>query len=276
MRGGNKVRAWERLYSAPSLRTNIDYLKSLSGDISSLGYTVDDVIAHGLHSTTAIADDVMRSNPAVYSVFRNLIDEGKLTWVESSALFRYTYYNPLNNVGGSGLVNPVISVFPDKVAAGRIMDKALKRLGEAGYYLPSGTVTTRGGCYPTERMTQDFVSHWENGTPTTLPVVLSSSTDNSGIVARKFIDRTYDGTNIRTVITITTKEGVYVDDVAHWGSNFNASSNPGIASDPDLPYPQFEVLQRPKRQYEVVDIVDDYDSDWYPGELLKRITLREL
>ncbi len=271
-----RVRAWGALREAPSLRTNIDYLKSVSGDLASLGYTVDDVIAHGVHATTAISDGVLKNNSTIYGLFRNLIDQDQLTWVEASSLFRYTYYDPIANVSGSGLVNPVLPSFPERIAAGRIIDRALQRLGQAGYYLPTGTITTRGGCYTPERMMADFQVPYINNEPTTLPVVLSSSTDASGQVAKKFIDRTYDGDNIRTIISITTKEGVYVDDFAHWGSNFNSTTNRGIAAEPDLPHPQFEVLQRPGKQYRIVRIQDDYDSVWYPGELLRRIELEEL
>ncbi len=267
---------WKLLADAPSLRVDIRYLRILSGDISSLGYTVDDIIAHGTHSTTQISDGVMLSNPTVNGILQDLINQGKLNWVEASSIFRYTYYNPITNIGGSGLVNPVISVFPEKLAAGRILDNALQKFGDAGYYIPDGTITTRGGCYTSERMLEDFIQPYQNNVPTTLPVVLSSSMDNAGDVAKKFIDHTYDGTNIRTIITIKTKQGVYVDDIAHWGSNFNAASNPGISASPLLPHPQLEVLQMPGKQYRITSIVDDLNSSWYPGELLKRITLEEL
>lgn len=67
-----------------------------------------------------------------------------------------------------------------------------------------------------------------------------------------------------------------MDDFAHWGSNFNGSNNPPIINYPNLPHPQFEVLQKPGKQYRIINIEDDYNSEWYPGELLKRIELEEL
>ena len=275
---GNRelVKAWEALSDYQDLRINTDFLESISDDLTDWGYSVSDVIKYGINPITEVSDDILKSNSTVYALYKRLVDEGKLTWVEASALFRYTYYDPIGNISGSSLVNPVLPAFPDRYSAGQIISSALRKLGESGYYLPEGTITTRGGCYTNQRMVEDFINHWKDKTPTSLPVVLSSSTDNTGNVAKKFIDRTFDGSNIRTIITIKTKKGIYIDDFAHWGSNFNETSNPGIKAEPDLPHPQFEVLHLPGTQFKVVDIVDDYNSAWYPGELLKKIVLEEL
>jgi len=269
------LNGWKQVINAPDeIRRNVKYVQSASIDFSTVGYTVDDLIAHGTHPTTVIAENVLQSNTTVNNILEALVASQQLTHVEASALFRYTYYNPTSGIGGSGLVNPVF--LPANQASARLLDDALRKFGEAGNAIPNGTVTTRGGCYDAARMAE-FETAFNSGNPLDLPVVLSSSLDNTGSVAHAFIDQTYQaGVNTRTIITITTKEGVNVDAIAHWGSNFDAVSNPGITAAPNLPHPQLEVLQRANRQYNVTNIIDDFNSPEYPGELLKRITMTEL
>ncbi len=270
------VKSWDLLSDHQRLRRHEGYLNSVKIDFSSVGYSLTDVINHGNHAVTLASEVALDNNSTVSGIFNGLITQNKMTYVEASSLFRYTYYDPSSGLGGSSLANPALPNLPDKLSVTRILKQSCINYGQGGYKLTSGTVTIRGTSLDITRFTEDFEQPYLTSTPISYPITMSSSTDQTLDVATKFINQTYTQGRIRCMIHVVTSNSIYVDDIAHWGSNFNSSNNPWMSTYLDIPNPQLEVLTLPNVNFNVTLIEDKYDTPGFVGTLVKHIYITEL